>query len=76
MSDERLAVLEVKQQHHEETLTDVVSQLKTLNNNVNDIKSKLDKNTGFLAGAAFVFSLLGAFAGMGGAALIKKIGSL
>ena len=74
MSEERLAVIEVKQKFHEETLSDVVEQLKTLNNNVDEIKGKLDRNTGFLAGAAFVFSMFGAFIGMGGAKLLKIMG--
>lgn len=69
----RIAVIETKQFHYDETLADVVDQLKTLNDNVIDIKGKMDRNTGFLAGAAFVFSLIGAFIGMGGAALIKKL---
>jgi cytochrome c biogenesis protein CcdA len=70
---ERLSVLETDSRHHRETLGDVVDQLKTLNEQVVSINSKLDKNAGFLAGVAFVFTLLGAFVGMGGAALLKKL---
>lgn len=70
----RVAVIETKQDFHGETLSDVVEQLKMLNSNVDDIKGTIDRNTGFLAGAAFVFSLLGAFIGMGGAAIIKRLG--
>lgn len=72
--DSRIAVLESEHRHHKETIGDVVEQLRTINNSVVDINSKLDKNMGFLAGAAFVFSLIGAFLGMGGAALLRKIG--
>lgn len=71
--DARIAVLETKQNHHEETLSDVVAQLKTVNDTLNDIRGKIDRNTGFLAGAAFVFSLFGAFIGMGGAAILREL---
>lgn len=72
--DSRISVLESEHQHHRETISDVVDQLRTLNLNVDEIKGKIDRNTGFLAGAAFVFSLIGAFIGMGGAAILKKLG--
>jgi hypothetical protein len=72
--ESRISVLETQHGYHRDTISDVVDQLKTLNTNVDEIKGKIDRNTGFLAGAAFVFSLLGAFIGMGGAAVIKKIG--
>jgi hypothetical protein len=75
MSDhgERIAVLETDSQHHKDTLSDVVEQLKVLNVQVVEINSKLDKNAGFLAGIAFVFTMLGAFIGVGGASLLKRL---
>jgi cytochrome c biogenesis protein CcdA len=70
---ERLAVLETDNQYHKDTLGDVVDQLKVLNDQVTVINSKLDKNAGFLAGVAFVFTMVGAFIGTGGATLLKKL---
>lgn len=70
---ERIAVLETDSNHHKDTLFDVVEQLEKLNEQVISINSKLDKNAGFLAGVAFVFTMLGAFIGMGGASLLKKL---
>lgn len=71
---ERIAILETDSKHHKDTLNDVVSQLQQLNLQVDSINSKLDKNMGFLAGAAFVFSLLGAGLGFFGSAIMKKMG--
>lgn len=65
---ERIAVLETH-------TTTVLQELETLNKQVGDINSKLDKSIGFLGGAAFVFSLLGAALGMSASFLIKKLGS-
>lgn len=70
---ERIAILETSHENHREDITDVVDQLKRLNDQVDTINSKLDKNAGFLAGVAFVFTMLGAFIGMGGASVLKKM---
>jgi cytochrome c biogenesis protein CcdA len=71
---ERLASLEADNQHHKDTLSDVVDQLKTLNTQVSSINRKIDKNMGFIAGVAFVFSLLGAVFGLFGGIIMKKLG--
>jgi cytochrome c biogenesis protein CcdA len=71
---ERLAILETDNEHHKDTLSDVVDQLKTLNSQVGIINSKIDKNMGFIAGVAFVFSMLGALFGLFGGAIMKKMG--
>jgi hypothetical protein len=73
-SSERLTVLEVEHRHHKETLADVVVQLERLNDQVGTINSKIDKNMGFIAGVAFVFSMMGAILGLFGGAVMKKIG--
>ena len=69
----RIAVLETQQKYHDASLTDVTSQLEKLNGCVAEINRKLDKNMGFLAGAAFAFSAIGAIIGMGGASIIKRL---
>jgi cytochrome c biogenesis protein CcdA len=71
---ERIAVLETDVRNHKDTLNDVVDKLEELNKTVTSINSKLDKNMGFLAGAAFVFSLFGAVTGFFGSYLLKKLG--
>jgi cytochrome c biogenesis protein CcdA len=73
-NDERIAVLETEHKHHKETIGDVVSQLERLNDQVGVINSKIDKNIGFIAGVAFVFSMFGAIAGLFGGAIVKKLG--
>jgi len=71
---ERIATLEADNKHHKDTFNDVVDQLKTLNTQVSNINSKIDRNMGFLAGVAFVFSLLGAAFGLFGGIIVKKLG--
>jgi cytochrome c biogenesis protein CcdA len=73
-NEERLAILETEHRHHKETLADVVEQLERLNTQVGIINSKIDKNMGFIAGVAFVFSMLGAIFGLFGGAILKKFG--
>lgn len=74
-ASERIAVLETEQRHHKETLTDVVTQLERLNDQVGTINSKIDKNMGFIAGVAFVFTMMGSLLGIFGGAILKKLGS-
>jgi uncharacterized protein YoxC len=71
---ERIAVLETDSKHHKDTLNDVVDKLKELNSTVTSINSKLEKNAGFLAGAAFVFSMGGAVMGILASYAMKKLG--
>lgn len=73
-NEERIAVLETQHNHHKETLSDVVSQLERLNEQVGVINSKIDKNMGFIAGVAFVFSMMGALFGLFGGAIMRKMG--
>lgn len=63
---ERIAVLETH-------TTTVLSELETLNKQVASINEKLNKGTGFIAGAAFVFSLMGAVFGVIASAGWKKL---
>lgn len=63
---ERIAVLETH-------TTTVLEQLETLNTQVASINSKLDKGTGFIAGAAFVFSLMGAVFGVVASKVFHKM---
>jgi butyrate kinase len=69
----RIAVLETQHKFHQATLTDVTEQLEKLNASVTQINSKLDKNMGFIAGAAFAFSAIGAVIGMTSAAIFKRL---
>ena len=70
---ERIASLEAYSNQHGSTLGDVADQLERLNAQVSQINRKLDNHIGFLAGVAFVFTMLGAFIGMGGASLLRRM---
>lgn len=70
---ERLAVLEERSETQRSQIDDLLDAIRSLTKEVTRINNKLDRNTGFLAGIAFAFSLIGACIGSVGSEMLKRM---